>query len=87
MAETIVIEVPTSSVLIEYLPSNLTRAFSISIEGDDQVEIIAESVGLAGPQGDSGAQGAQGAQGIQGVPGVAGDDLPDFSLIFENQLI
>ncbi len=42
--------------------------------------------GLAGPKGDRGAQGDRGDIGPEG-PEYQGDDLPDFTLIFDNKLI
>jgi hypothetical protein len=42
--------------------------------------------GLAGPKGDKGEKGDTGPQGPQG-PEYQGDDLPDFTLIFDNKLI
>jgi hypothetical protein len=39
--------------------------------------------GLAGPKGDRGEKGDIGPQG----PEYQGDDLPDFTLIFDNKLI
>lgn len=42
--------------------------------------------GLAGPKGDRGEKGDRGDIGPQG-PEYQGDDLPDFTLIFDNKLI
>ena len=42
--------------------------------------------GLAGPKGDRGVKGDRGDIGPQG-PEYQGDDLPDFTLIFDNKLI
>ena len=42
--------------------------------------------GLAGPKGDRGEKGDKGDTGPQG-PEYQGDDLPDFTLIFDNKLI
>ena len=42
--------------------------------------------GLAGPKGDKGEKGDTGSVGPQG-PEYQGDDLPDFTLIFDNKLI
>ena len=39
--------------------------------------------GLAGPKGEKGDKGDIGPQG----PEYQGDDLPDFTLIFDNKLI
>ena len=39
--------------------------------------------GLAGPKGDKGDKGDIGPEG----PEYQGDDLPDFTLIFDNKLI
>ena len=39
--------------------------------------------GLAGPKGDRGEKGDKGDAG----PEYQGDDLPDFTLIFDNKLI
>ena len=39
--------------------------------------------GLAGPKGDRGEKGDIGPEG----PEYQGDDLPDFTLIFDNKLI
>ena len=45
--------------------------------------------GLAGPKGDRGEQGEKGDKGDIGPEGpeYQGDDLPDFTLIFDNKLI
>lgn len=42
--------------------------------------------GLAGPKGDRGEKGDRGDIGPEG-PEYQGDDLPDFTLIFDNKLI
>ena len=42
--------------------------------------------GLAGPKGDRGEKGEKGDIGPAG-PEYQGDDLPDFTLIFDNKLI
>ena len=42
--------------------------------------------GLAGPKGDRGEKGDKGDIGPEG-PEYQGDDLPDFTLIFDNKLI
>ena len=42
--------------------------------------------GSVGPQGDKGEKGDTGSVGPQG-PEYQGDDLPDFTLIFDNKLI
>ena len=42
--------------------------------------------GLAGPKGDRGEKGDKGDIGPEG-PEYQGNDLPDFTLIFENKLI
>ena len=51
--------------------------------------IVMVDTGIQGPSGPSESQGVQGIQGIQGVQGpeYQGDDLPDFTLIFDNKLI
>ena len=45
--------------------------------------------GLAGPKGDRGEKGDKGDKGDIGPEGpeYQGDDLPDFTLIFDNKLI
>ena len=45
--------------------------------------------GLAGPKGDRGEKGEKGDKGDIGPQGpeYQGDDLPDFTLIFDNKLI
>ena len=45
--------------------------------------------GLAGPKGDRGEKGEKGDKGDIGPQGpeYQGDDLPDFTLIFDNNLI
>ena len=45
--------------------------------------------GLAGPKGDRGEKGEKGDKGDIGPEGpeYQGDDLPDFTLIFDNKLI
>ena len=45
--------------------------------------------GLAGPKGDRGEKGEKGDKGDIGPAGpeYQGDDLPDFTLIFDNKLI
>ena len=51
--------------------------------------------GLAGPKGDRGEKGENGEKGEKGDKGdigpegpeYQGDDLPDFTLIFDNKLI
>ena len=45
--------------------------------------------GLAGPKGDRGEKGDKGDIGNIGPEGpeYQGDDLPDFTLIFDNKLI
>ena len=45
--------------------------------------------GLAGPKGDRGEKGEKGDKGDIGPKGpeYQGDDLPDFTLIFDNKLI
>ena len=45
--------------------------------------------GLAGPKGDRGEKGDKGDRGDIGPQGpeYQGDDLPDFTLIFDNKLI
>lgn len=42
--------------------------------------------GLSGPKGDRGEKGDRGDIGPEG-PEYQGDDLPDFTLIFDNKLI
>ena len=42
--------------------------------------------GLAGPKGDRGEKGDKGDIGPEG-PEYQGNDLPDFTLIFDNKLI
>ena len=42
--------------------------------------------GLAGPKGERGEKGDRGDIGPEG-PEYQGDDLPDFTLIFDNKLI
>ena len=44
---------------------------------------------LAGPKGDRGEKGEKGDKGDIGPEGpeYQGDDLPDFTLIFDNKLI
>ena len=42
--------------------------------------------GLAGPKGDRGEKGDRGDIGPEG-PEYQGNDLPDFTLIFDNKLI
>ena len=45
--------------------------------------------GLAGPKGDRGEKGEKGDKGDIGPEGpeYQGNDLPDFTLIFDNKLI
>ena len=48
--------------------------------------------GLAGPKGDRGEKGEKGDKGDKGDigpegPEYQGNDLPDFTLIFDNKLI
>ena len=45
--------------------------------------------GLAGPKGDRGEKGEKGDRGDIGPEGpeYQGNDLPDFTLIFDNKLI
>ena len=44
---------------------------------NDSATVTTVNTGIVGPKGDTGPQG----------PEYQGDDLPDFTLIFENKLI
>ena len=45
--------------------------------GDGSTTVTTINTGIVGPKGDTGPQG----------PEYQGDDLPDFTLIFDNKLI
>lgn len=74
--------------------------YSITIQNGVQVVNIKESAAptvnipveqtiqfnVPAAQGVPGGQGLQGEQGVQG-PEFTGENLPDFSLIFDNKLI
>ncbi len=46
-------------------------------QGDESAIVTTVNTGIVGPKGDIGPQG----------PEYQGDDLPDFTLIFDNKLI
>lgn len=46
-------------------------------QGDGSAIVTTVNTGIVGPKGDAGPQG----------PEYQGDDLPDFTLIFDNKLI
>ena len=50
---------------------------STDIAGTGSVTVTTINTGIVGPKGDVGPQG----------PEYQGDDLPDFTLIFDNKLI
>jgi hypothetical protein len=57
----------------------------VFIADEPPLEIQVDPVGVPGQAGQSGPQGPQGAPGPAGVTNL--DDLPEFTLLFENQLI
>ena len=59
---------------------------NISTSPSKTVSSIVPKQGLSGPKGDRGEKGDKGDIGPEG-PEYQGDDLPDFTLIFENKLI
>lgn len=59
---------------------------SISTSSSKTVANTVSKQGLAGPKGDRGEKGEKGDIGPAG-PEYQGDDLPDFTLIFDNKLI
>lgn len=54
---------------------------SLKISQSKEIQLI--NTGLVGPKGQEGQKGQKGDPG----PEYTGDDLPDFTLIFENKLI
>jgi hypothetical protein len=54
---------------------------SLKINQTKEIQLI--NTGLIGPRGQEGQRGQKGEPG----PEYTGDDLPDFTLIFENKLI
>ena len=60
----------------------------VFIADEPPVEIQADPVGVPGQPGQPGLQGAAGPQGAPGPAGATDlDDLPEFTLLFENKLI
>ena len=72
--QAVVIQKPTQTSAIASIPvvKSTTNTFS--------------KQGLAGPKGDRGEKGDKGDIGPEG-PEYQGNDLPDFTLIFDNKLI
>lgn len=56
-------------------------ATSLKVNQTKEIQLI--NTGLIGPKGQEGQKGQKGDPG----PEYTGDDLPDFTLIFENKLI
>ena len=60
--------------------TTITPVYQIStsiVYGNQTATVTTINTGIVGPKGDVGPQG----------PEYQGDDLPDFTLIFENKLI
>ena len=60
--------------------TTITPVYQISTSiayGNQTATVTTINTGIVGPKGDTGPQG----------PEYQGDDLPDFTLIFENKLI
>ena len=55
----------------------LNQTVTLIGQGDGSAIVTTVNTGIVGPKGDIGPQG----------PEYQGDDLPDFTLIFENKLI
>lgn len=58
----------------------------VVVEYDGSPEIVEVLQGPPGPPGGQGPQGEQGPVGPEG-PEYQGSDLPDFTLMFDNQIV
>ena len=54
-----------------------SQTVTLISQENDSATVTTVNTGIVGPKGDIGPQGAE----------YQGDDLPDFTLIFENKLI
>ena len=66
--------------------TTITPVYQISTSiayGNQTATVTTINTGIVGPKGDVGPQGPRGEHG----PLYTGDDLPDFTLIFDNKLI
>ena len=74
---------PNQTVVVQKPPQVLASA---SIPIVKSTTNTFSKQGLAGPKGDRGEKGDKGDIGPEG-PEYQGNDLPDFTLIFDNKLI